>query len=135
VWPGDDGRGPLYLLIQDAYGNWGFPKGHVEPGELAAAAAVREVREETGLGPLEVIGPIDTIDWWFRFRGRVIHKLCDFFLMELGLDGSLETRPQEAEGITACEWEPYEEAKRRVSYANARGVLVRAHAMVTGSDS
>lgn len=133
VRPGNGGDEPLFLLIQDSYGNWGFPKGHVEPGELADAAAVREVREETGLGPLTVIGPIDTIDWWFRFRGRLIHKVCDFFLMELEPNGSVETLPQEAEGITACEWEPYDVARQRVSYANARDVLARAHAMVTGS--
>ena len=42
-----------------------------------------------------------------------------------------ETRPQRTEGITACEWVSYEEAQQRISYANARGVLVRAHAMVS----
>jgi 8-oxo-dGTP pyrophosphatase MutT (NUDIX family) len=135
VWLGTHGRGPLYLLIQDSYGNWGFPKGHVEPGEAAAEAAIREVREETGLRSLKLIGPIETIDWWFRFRGRLVHKVCDFFLMELGAEDSLETRPQEAEGITACEWESFEEARQRLSYANARNVLIRAHAMVTKAEA
>ena len=43
-----DGK-PLFLLIRDSYRNWGFPKGHLEDNEQPAAAAVREVREETGL--------------------------------------------------------------------------------------
>jgi dATP pyrophosphohydrolase len=39
----------LFLLIKDSYQNWGFPKGHLESGERAEDAAMREVREETGI--------------------------------------------------------------------------------------
>ena len=38
-----------YLLIQSLSGEWGFPKGHVEPGETDCETALREIREETGL--------------------------------------------------------------------------------------
>lgn len=40
-----------YLLLR-AYRNWGFPKGRLEAGEAAFAAAQRETREETGLASL-----------------------------------------------------------------------------------
>ena len=120
------GRERLYLLIRDSYQNWGFPKGHLEQGEEPAAAAVREVREETGLSALELRAPVDTIDWHFRFRGRLIHKVCHFFLMEAGQGA---TKPQRAEGITACKWARYDEAAKLLSYENARGVLARAHAL------
>jgi 8-oxo-dGTP pyrophosphatase MutT (NUDIX family) len=118
---------PHYLLIRDSYRNWGFPKGHLEAGEGPEGAAVREVEEETGLSGLVVKGQIDTIDWYFRFRGRLIHKVCHFFLMR----GDSETTcPQRAEGITACRWAPFAEAVTLVSYANARTVLERADVMV-----
>jgi 8-oxo-dGTP pyrophosphatase MutT (NUDIX family) len=118
---------PLFLLIRDSYRNWGFPKGHLEDGEAPEHAAVREVREETGLEALELRGAIDTIDWYFRFRGRLIHKVCHFFLMR---SASSATCPQRAEGITACRWAPFAEAVALVSYANARAVLEQADAMV-----
>jgi 8-oxo-dGTP pyrophosphatase MutT (NUDIX family) len=121
---------PRYLLIRDSYRNWGFPKGHLEPGEEPATAAVREVGEETGLRSLLVRGLIDTIDWEFRFRGQAIHKICHFFLME---SRRSRTSPQRAEGITACRWMSFDEAQRRISYRNAREVLRRAHEMVNGS--
>ena len=74
--------GPMFLLIRDSYANWGFPKGHLEPGEAPEAAALREVAEETGLGELAVRAELRAIDWYFRFRGRLIHKVCHFYLME-----------------------------------------------------
>lgn len=115
---------PLYLLIRDSYGNWGFPKGHLEDGERPEDAAVREVREETGLDAVRLRSPIHTIDWYFRFRGRLIHKVCHFFLMEAE---DTDTSPQAAEGITACRWERFDDAVNLVSYDNARDVLRRAH--------
>jgi 8-oxo-dGTP pyrophosphatase MutT (NUDIX family) len=121
-----EGSHRVYLLIRDSYENWGFPKGHVEPGEQPAAAALREVREETGLSALELRSTVDTIDWHFRFRGRLIHKVCHFFLMEAGQSA---TKPQRAEGITACKWASYDEATKLLSYENARGVLARAHVL------
>ena len=122
----------LFLLIRDSYDNWGFPKGHLEAGEPAEAAALREVEEETGLRSLVVRAPIETIDWYFRFRGRLIHKVCHFFLME---SASAVTSPQRDEGITACRWEPYDAALELVSYANARDVLRRAHSLVEDPSS
>jgi 8-oxo-dGTP pyrophosphatase MutT (NUDIX family) len=129
-----DGAEPLYLLIRDSYQNWGFPKGHLERGELPDAAALREVSEETGLRRLELRAPVETIDWHFRFRGRLIHKVCHFYLVE---SADSATKPQRAEGITACRWAHYEDAAQLLSYANAREVLARAntiaHKLLSGS--
>lgn len=121
------GAGYVVLLIRDSYQNWGFPKGHVEDGEDAAGAARREIREETGLDNLVMRGSISDIDWFFRFKGRLIHKTCHFFLLE---SPSGEPSPQRAEGISAVRWLSLDEALKAVSYANAREVLRAAGAMV-----
>lgn len=45
-------RDGLVLLVERARpvaGQWSLPGGHVEPGETAAAAAARELLEETGV--------------------------------------------------------------------------------------
>lgn len=116
-------EGPDILLIRDSYQHWGFPKGHLERGETPHVAALREVREETGLGDL-ILGPrLQTIDWFFRAGGRVIHKFCHFYLIE---SPTGDTVPQEEEGITECSWLPLTDALTRISYENAREVLERA---------
>lgn len=120
-------QSPRYLLIRDSYGHWGFPKGHVERGERPETAAMREVMEETGLRSLTLAGLIDAIEWFFRLHGRLIHKWCEFFLMEAGPGG---TTPQRTEGITACRWASLDEALSLIQYENARAVLRRADAMV-----
>jgi len=126
VFRREQGQPTMFLLIRDSYRHWGFPKGHLEDGESPAAAAHRESEEETGLGDLILHGPIRIIDWYFRFRGRRIHKYCHFFLFESPAD---EPNPQEEEGISGYRWLPLDEALRVLSYDNARGVLKRAGEM------
>ena len=50
-------HGPELLLLRNArHGTWGFPKGHLEPGEGENDGALREVAEETGWTGIEPIG-------------------------------------------------------------------------------
>ena len=109
-----------FLLIKDPYDNWGLPKGHLESGETPVDAAVREVAEETGLSDLSVISQLPTIDWYFKDRGRLVHKFCHFFLLECA---SGDATPQLEEGISECAWKSIDEALVTVTYANAREVL------------
>lgn len=123
-------RGVRYLLIRDSYRNWGFPKGHVEDGEDAEQAALREIAEETGLTDLTIRGVMGAIEWMFRFRGQLIQKTCHLFLVETA---EHRTAPQRAEGISACRWAAYADARRLIGYDNARTVIERAHELITTS--
>ena len=49
VWRPSGRGGQVLLVHRPRYDDWSLPKGKLEPGEHMLAAAVREVREETGL--------------------------------------------------------------------------------------
>jgi 8-oxo-dGTP pyrophosphatase MutT (NUDIX family) len=119
--------GPQFLLILDGYGNWGFPKGHIDGAESPDVAARREIQEETGLGDLILRAPLGMIDWYFRQQGRLIHKYCHYYLFE-SRDG--DPTPEAEEGIVACGWYAEREAIETVSYDNARVVLRTATQLV-----
>jgi 8-oxo-dGTP pyrophosphatase MutT (NUDIX family) len=121
-----------YLLIHDGHRNWGFPKGHVDRDESPETAARREVEEETGLSDLALEGPLGCIDWYFRHAGRLIHKYCDFFLFRSETGDPV---PQADEGIAACVWLEYDEARARLSHANSRRILGAARGAVERSDA
>ena len=99
---------------------WTLPKGAREEGETVAETALREVREETGL-EAELIGPLDTIDYWFVWapeRTRY-HKFVHYFLMRFA-GGDFSQRDHEMEDAA---WFEPDEARRRMAFANERRLL------------
>lgn len=116
------GESTRVLLIRDPYRKWGLPKGHLEDGEETEDAALREVKEETGLDDLTLGADLGEIDWTFRKAGRLVHKHCRFYLME---SSEGEPTPEVSEGISECRWLSVEEAIRTISYDNARAILRR----------
>ena len=58
-----------------------LPKGHPDEGETPEQAALREVREETGV-EAHVVGFLDDVRYFYQRDGRRISKVVSFFLLE-----------------------------------------------------
>src|SRR3954447_1392547 len=65
-----------------------LPKGHPDGAESPADAALREVREETGVDA-EVVEELGDIRYWYMRGGRRIAKVVSFYLLEY-VSGELE---------------------------------------------
>ena len=103
---------------------WSLPKGHLEDGETAEAAAVREVEEETGIRG-RVVASLGTIDFWFVAEGRRVHKTVHHYLL-LVTDPvhGLELSDADVE-VSEVAWVPLDELPSRLAYADERRLLER----------
>jgi ADP-ribose pyrophosphatase YjhB (NUDIX family) len=104
---------------------WSLPKGHLEDGETAEDAAIREVEEETGIRG-RVLAPLGTIDYWFVVEDRRIHKTVHHYLLE-AFGGELSDEDIEVEEVA---WVPLTDLPERLAYADERRLVASAHSML-----
>ncbi len=142
-----DGRREVGLIArrrEDGTVVWGLPKGHVEPGESPLDAALREVREETGLVG-EPLGKIGVITYTFTApsawgaghtvkvgdaggpkpaAGSLVRfiKTVHFFLLRF-VEGDTAQHDDEVE---EAQWCPVDAAMTRLSFENERRILRKA---------
>jgi ADP-ribose pyrophosphatase YjhB (NUDIX family) len=117
-----DGAVPLGALIGriDRRGRllWSLPKGHLEAGETAEQAAIREIHEETGISGV-IIGSLGTIDFWFIAEGRRVHKTVHHFLLR-ATGGELSDADIE---VSEVAWVPLSKIPARLAYPDERGLV------------
>jgi 8-oxo-dGTP pyrophosphatase MutT (NUDIX family) len=99
----------------------GLPKGGAADGETGAEAALREVREETGV-EARVVEPLGDVRYWYRRRGRRVHKTVHFYLCQF-LTGSTADHDHE---VDEARWISLQEARKALSYAGERALIERA---------
>ena len=100
---------------------WGLAKGGIEADESAEEAAVREVREETGI-EAEIEASLGETRYFYVWEDVRIRKTVHFFLMR-ATGGDPNDRDDEMEDVR---WFPLERALKRAAYRGEREVLGRA---------
>ncbi|HVX03214.1 MAG TPA: NUDIX domain-containing protein [Nitrososphaera sp.] len=113
---------PEYLLLHYTAGHWDFPKGNIEAGETEKEAAVREIREETGITDIEFVeGFRRVISYRYRKARRLVEKQVSLFLVR--------TKTREikiSHEHIGFAWKNYEDAIEQLTYSNAKSALEAA---------
>jgi 8-oxo-dGTP diphosphatase len=105
-------RGGMVLLAERGQGpgkgTWSLPGGKIEAGETAAAAAVREIAEETGLA-VDIAGLLDVHDVMIRDGAGV---LTGQYLLAVYYGTSAQGTPVAATDISDARFVPLAEIGR-----------------------
>ena len=101
------------LVHRPKYDDWSLPKGKLDPGEHPLVAAVREVREETGLQVAVGRRSVQT-----RYAHRSGPKRVDYWVME-AVGGAFAPNDE----VDELRWLPVPEATALVTHAHDRAVL------------
>jgi 8-oxo-dGTP diphosphatase len=108
-----DGR--IALVHRPKYDDWSLPKGKLDRGESFEAAALREVREETGL--ICTLGAEVESTRYRDPKGRP--KLVRYWRMTPADDAAFRPSGE----VDALRWVTREEAGRLLSYAHDRALV------------
>lgn len=100
---------------------WGFPKGHIDPDEKSEQAALREVKEETGIEAKIVKKLGDSRYIYTRGEERVF-KVVVMFLME-HISGEIKYQEEE---LLDAKWVNPEEALEKLSFKKDKDFLNKA---------
>ncbi|MFM7014675.1 MAG: NUDIX hydrolase [Actinomycetota bacterium] len=119
LWREENKKLLVALIHRGRYHDWTFPKGKVDPGETLAEAAVREVREETGLR-IKLGVPLETVSYPLdKTKSKVVH----YWAARVSDQALRSSKFKPNEEVSEIVWLSAEDAFAKLSYQHDRELL------------
>ncbi len=125
-------EGPKFLLLYHGKSYWNFPKGKIEETEKSFRAALRELKEETGLKKSDLVfGDFFrmTNRYFFTKNGQKVFKTVIFYLAETRKSKIIIS--DEHQGYA---WFTYREALKMIKHKNLKPLLKKAYDLIRFKD-
>jgi len=126
VYTREDGE-IRYVIQRSLEGVYGFPKGHMEPGETEEETALREIREEAGLTVRLIPGYRETVEYPLPKKPGTMKRVV-YFLAEYE-NQPLVPQPEE---IMSAVLMAYEDAMVVLPYEYQKRMLTRVRDLLVG---
>lgn len=112
-----------YLLLRYKARHWDFSKGKIEKGETPKEAAIREIKEETGIAEIKFMpGFKETIRYFYKRDEKIFLKIAVFFLAQ-----TEKKRVKISQEHQDFKWLPYEKALKQLTFSKAKEILKKAN--------
>ncbi|MBI2028671.1 MAG: NUDIX domain-containing protein [Candidatus Levybacteria bacterium] len=136
VYKKESGQTFILVAQHSQHHGWVFPKGLIDKKESGIRnqesrretkeeAALREVREETGVDA-KIIKALTPVEYWFKFQNETIKKKVYYFLMKY-VSGDISKHDLEMENV---EWLPIDVVEKRLTYPSDKKVWQEAKKII-----
>jgi 8-oxo-dGTP pyrophosphatase MutT (NUDIX family) len=105
-------------------GVWALPKGLIADEE-PAAAAVREVTEETGV-EARLVEKLGDVRYVYTWAGERVFKVVSFYLLRYRRGRLGDLAPEHRHEVAEARWLPLDEAERLLAYRGEREMAGKA---------
>jgi tRNA nucleotidyltransferase (CCA-adding enzyme) len=121
----DDEGNVFFCIVHHSGSHWGFPKGHPEEGERELETALRELKEETGITEVKIVGDLKLSESYSFEENNVTYNKTVTYFVGSTTNMNNNTPENFKQEIPEIKWASYEETMSMLTFDKAKAILAK----------